>query len=99
MWRFLFVLGGLFLVSSEGYTLFESYLYFDDLFTTDSKGIPWIVCWKITRCEVLPCIMISKILGIMVQKKISKNECLWHVVSCTSHSGLGPQLSFESYSS
>lgn len=40
MWGFLFVLGGLFLLSNEGYTLLESYLYFDDLLTTGSKEIP-----------------------------------------------------------
>lgn len=76
MWGFLFVLGGLFLLSSEDYTLFESYLYFDDLFTTNSMGMTWIVFWKFTRCEVLPCMVISKILGIMVQKTLVKmNVC------------------------
>lgn len=76
MWGFLFVLGGLFLLSSEDYTLFKSYLYFDDLFTTYSMGMTWLVFWKFTRCEVLPCMVINKILGIMVQKTLVKmNVC------------------------
>lgn len=77
MWGFLFVLGGLFLLSSEGYTLCLNHTC---ILMTCSQPIlrefPRIVCWKITRCEVLPCMLISKVLGIMVQKQLVKmNVC------------------------